>query len=378
MIACILALALCACGEKGATEPGTGVYVAQTASMMGFEMGVDEVFEQGFKLDLRDKGTGRIYVDGDDAGFKWTLDGTAFSGEGGGAELSGTMKDGVIELTNVMDTGIDMKLVCDNPTGGEGSSSAPATLLGRLKAVKNGEQVYGPAGSSSETGEGSVAGENLEAGENLGAGGDSDADTPADGDDTMAAEGESADEYGSSFAGDWEGMTFVYDSEGTTQTEKMGKTAISADSVYGTYARIWFDEYGDVKMDMVGVIDLPEMNLSVNSASYDEAADTLAIDGKLCGGEFSAIASSPDSSNGVLTFSGRTNGDIQSNYVVYLKRLDSNWDRSDAPLVPDKEYNIYIINNRPNLEGKTLEERVKVYSDLGVEVDMSDFLEPAP
>ena len=122
-------------------------------------------------------------------------------------------------------------------------------------------------------------------------------------------------------------------------------------------------------------VELPEMNYRIDDATYDEESDTIFCTGKMLGGEFSATVE-PPGPNGVLTFSGRTNGDIKSNYVVYLKRLDSDWDRDDAPMISDKEYNIYITNNLPNLKGMTLEERMEKYKETGVEVDMSSFLEP--
>ena len=386
LFACFTLSFLAGCGEETATEPGTGVYEAKYASMMGIDMDISEIFDDGFKLDLRDNGKGRVYFDGDDAGFKWTLDGTDFSGKGGGAEISGTMKDGVIELPNFMDTGIDLTLICDDVAGGSSSDGSDkntaeadvtktTTLLNRLRSVKNGEQVYDTGDNSAETEDTDASESGLADGAETGSEETSE-ETP-EGDTSDIEDYTSEDEYGASFAGDWEGMTFIYDSSGTTKTEKMGKTGIKADSVYGTFARIWFDDDGQVKMDMVCIVDLPEMNYRIDDATYDEAADTIYCDGKLLGGEFSTAISAPGP-DGVLTFSGRTNGDIKSNYVIYLKRLDSEWDRNDASMISDKEYNIYITNNLPNLEGMTLEERVDKYKETGVEVDMSGFLEPKP
>ena len=355
LFACISALLLCACGEETATEPGTGVYVAKTASTMGIEVGVDAVFEGGFRLDLRDHGKGRIYLDDQDASFKWTLDGTDFFGIGGGAELSGTMQDGVLVLKNVMGSGVDMTMVCENYTGAD-------TLLERLRKVKNGEQVYNAADAAPVEEQSEIFVSN-----------DIESSDDASGDIEVADQTASSDEYGSAFAGDWEGMTFVYDSSGET---KKGRYRVFDDYVYATFARIKFDEDGQLKMDMLGVGPVPELNYEIDNAYYDEESNTLACSGKLCGGEFSAIINDPAASNGVLTFSGRTNGEVKSNYVVYLKRLDAEWERSDAALIGDKEYNVYCVNNRPLLMGKTLEERIDTYKESGVDVDRSGFLEP--
>ena len=174
---------------------------------------------------------------------------------------------------------------------------------------------------------------------------------------------------GASFIGDWEGMTLLTDSKGET---KKGRYRISDDYIIGTYARVKLDDDGNMQMDMVG-ITIPELNFSVDSCVYDPASDTVAVSGKMGGGTYDTVLQAPDGS-GVLTLSGRTNGDIKSNYVVYMKRLDSEWDRSDAPLIGDKEYNIYIGNNVKENKGRTLEERVAAYKETGFDVDMSDFL----
>ena len=188
-------------------------------------------------------------------------------------------------------------------------------------------------------------------------------------DDTSASINDSV---GSSFAGDWEGMTLLYDSKGTTKGK--GAVGISDDYIIGTYGRFKFDDDGNLQMDIVG-ITIPQLNFSIDSANYDPDSDSVSVSGKLGGGTFDTVINAPGD-NGVLTFSGRTNGDIKSNYVVYMKRLDSEWDRSDAPQIADKEYNIYVVNNIPNSKGRTLEERVASYEEAGMDVDMSDFLKP--
>ena len=175
---------------------------------------------------------------------------------------------------------------------------------------------------------------------------------------------------GSEFVGDWEGMTIVYDSRGTHK----GK-GVSDDWIYGTYARSYFDENGELQFDMIGVMPVKELNFEINYAYYDPEFNEIEIGGLLCGGDFDALIPAPDE-GGLLTFTGKTTGDIKSSYAVYLKKLDSEWERSDAPQIGDKEYNIYIINNLPNMQGMTLEERVACYKEVGVDVDMSDFLRP--
>ena len=42
--------------------------------------------------------------------MKWTLDGTTFHAEGGGAELDGTLSDGVMVLEDVLSSGVSITL----------------------------------------------------------------------------------------------------------------------------------------------------------------------------------------------------------------------------------------------------------------------------
>ncbi|MBQ6129023.1 MAG: hypothetical protein IJI51_05135, partial [Lachnospiraceae bacterium] len=76
-------------------------------------VGVEDVFEGGFTLELMKKGKARLEADGDGGKMKWTLDGNKFHAEGGGAVLDGTLSDGVMVLENVMDSGMTLTLECD-------------------------------------------------------------------------------------------------------------------------------------------------------------------------------------------------------------------------------------------------------------------------
>ena len=105
---------LTACGDDAKSDPNLGVYEAKSAEMMGMELGVEDVFEDGCSIELKNKGKGTMTFDGDEASFKWELDGDDFSGKGSGAELSGTLKDGVLVLNDIMGSGVTMTFVCDD------------------------------------------------------------------------------------------------------------------------------------------------------------------------------------------------------------------------------------------------------------------------
>ncbi|MCR5773637.1 MAG: hypothetical protein K6G42_01000 [Lachnospiraceae bacterium] len=145
---------LIGCGGDDADDPNLGVYKAKSAEMAGFKVGVEEVFEDGFIIELKSKGKAHLEADGEDGGtIKWTLDGDKFHAEGGGAVLDGTLSDGVMVLENVMDSGMTLYLECDEiiaNTGKEDDAKVtskgkkdtseeetgdPDSLYGRYEAV---------------------------------------------------------------------------------------------------------------------------------------------------------------------------------------------------------------------------------------------------
>ena len=102
LMALLMTLALFACtGNASGTkssDPNLGVYKATTGEMSGFEVALTDMFEQGFSIELKEKGKCELLVDGQKASGKYTIDGNAITIKGGGMELSGTIKDGVMKL----------------------------------------------------------------------------------------------------------------------------------------------------------------------------------------------------------------------------------------------------------------------------------------
>lgn len=120
----ILVLPLAACGgSKGDDDPNLGVYEARTGEMLGIEVPVSDFYEEGFTIELKKKGKGKVFCDGEDAGIKWTLDGEDIHIEGGGLDLDGTLKDGVMVFDNIMDSGLKLTFICDDIADNAGSGS---------------------------------------------------------------------------------------------------------------------------------------------------------------------------------------------------------------------------------------------------------------
>ncbi len=112
LLLCLL-LALSACGGAEEPDPNAGLYEAQTAELSGITISISEVFEDGFSLLLKGGGKAVFHYEGKDYNLKWSLSGSAFHAEGGGAELDGTLSNGVLVLENVLDSGLNITLICE-------------------------------------------------------------------------------------------------------------------------------------------------------------------------------------------------------------------------------------------------------------------------
>jgi hypothetical protein len=149
----IMMAALTGCGSDiGADNPNLGVYKAKSAEMSGFKVSVEEVFEDGFIIELKKKGKAHLEADGEDGGnIKWTLDGDKFHAEGGGAVLDGTLSDGVMVLENVMDSGMTLYLECDAIVAGAGKGDdGKATLKGKKGTLEDEDETTGEEESTDE------------------------------------------------------------------------------------------------------------------------------------------------------------------------------------------------------------------------------------
>ena len=336
ILAVMLVALVTGCSAKAVPDENSGLYEAVSAKAYGLEVGLDDVFDEPMSIELKDGGKAVFSYEGKDYNMKWSRSGRRFEASGGGAELSGTLRDGVMEIEDVLDSGIDIRLECKSLVRKAARNDKNS---GGLKTGNKPEDdgITDDNGGGEETGQGTS--------------------------DTASV--------GASFAGDWEGMTFIRDASGSHEGLE-----VAGDWIFATYARIIIDGNGEAQMDMVGVMKNKPLNYQITAAGYNREQDRLGVDGMVAGGSFHVILDAPKE-NGVLKLEGRTSGDIEASYVCYLKRLDSEWVRADAQEIPDREYIMYVENNMPLDRGLTLEERVAAAAQAGIVVDMSDFLPPA-
>ncbi len=98
-------------GKGGATpdDPNLGVWKVVFAEMWGVETDIKDVFENGFTIELLDKGKCKLNIDGTEGNGKWTLENGVLHIKGGGLDSSGTLKDGMLVLEDVLGTGLKLK-----------------------------------------------------------------------------------------------------------------------------------------------------------------------------------------------------------------------------------------------------------------------------
>ncbi len=103
LLTAVLLLSLAACGSDGTpTDPNAGMYYCTTVKAVGVLMTVDEVYDNGAYLELKDGGKGTINLDGMSTDITWTLEDSALSVDMEGQKSSGTLSDGTIVL-NLLD-----------------------------------------------------------------------------------------------------------------------------------------------------------------------------------------------------------------------------------------------------------------------------------
>lgn len=155
-VMCILMLLACtiltSCGDDAGDDPNLGLYIAKTGAMSGIEIGVEDVFDGGFSIELKGKGKGTAKVGDESSKIKWTLEGDDFHAEGGGVEFDGTLKDGVMTLEDVMGAGITLKLECEEVMAAAGSSGKKSSDEGTSKADKLKSKGSGKSSDSDSEG----------------------------------------------------------------------------------------------------------------------------------------------------------------------------------------------------------------------------------
>ena len=100
MLLAALCVLLCACRAQGSAVPAVaaGRYSGESVCIYGGERTpMDEVYSGESYLELREDGRGTLCLGGDEAEFRWQLDGTALTLTSGRETCRGTLENGRIE-----------------------------------------------------------------------------------------------------------------------------------------------------------------------------------------------------------------------------------------------------------------------------------------
>lgn len=100
MLLAALCVLLCACRAQGSAVPAAaaGRYFGESVCIYGGERTpMDEVYSGESYLELREDGRGTLCLGGDEAEFRWQLDGTALTLTSGRETCRGTLENGRIE-----------------------------------------------------------------------------------------------------------------------------------------------------------------------------------------------------------------------------------------------------------------------------------------
>lgn len=131
LLAAALLFSLSGCGGGAETEhdPNEGRYEAVSADAMGLSLSLDGLFPDGFALELHAAGKAVLYLSGDRYDLKWRCADGLFHAEAADVSLDGTLADGVMVLRDVLDSGVDLTLICAELAGPaptpEAESAAP-------------------------------------------------------------------------------------------------------------------------------------------------------------------------------------------------------------------------------------------------------------
>ncbi len=94
-------------------DPNIGVWNASEVNMMGMSIDVNDLYSNGMTLELKSGGNCTLKIDEEEYNAKWELDGTTFILSDSGDEFTGTLDGDVLEITNLLDMGLDIVFVRD-------------------------------------------------------------------------------------------------------------------------------------------------------------------------------------------------------------------------------------------------------------------------
>lgn len=107
LLVLVLLLSIAGCNSKS-DDPNIGKWNAVSASIMGIEMGVSDLFDDGVTLELAANGKFSLRVDGARDNGKWEYTGNGLKMTIGRTEMTANLSDGMLTITNLLSMGISI------------------------------------------------------------------------------------------------------------------------------------------------------------------------------------------------------------------------------------------------------------------------------
>ena len=135
LLAVVLVFSLCACGASvDPNDPNQGKWIATRGEMFGLSMDVEDLFGDGFIIELKNDGKCTLTADGKKADGKWTLSDGAFTIKGGGVDCQGRLENGTLSLDNVMDMGLTLVF---EKEGASAENAVPTATSGVESSIQS-------------------------------------------------------------------------------------------------------------------------------------------------------------------------------------------------------------------------------------------------
>ena len=97
LILCVSMLA--ACNGVSSNDPNVGLWMAYSVDAYGNSMDVSDIYKDGdTTIELKSNGSCTLFLNGDEAGAKWKLNGTVLTISSGGIDYPGRIRNGVLEF----------------------------------------------------------------------------------------------------------------------------------------------------------------------------------------------------------------------------------------------------------------------------------------
>ena len=107
VIAMLFSLAACGGKSNDTEDPNVGNWIPVSATMNGEKIEDEVLVEEGMSLFLKADGYYTFIWDGDTEIGKWTLKNDTFTLVREDGDFNGTIKNGVLKITNILDLGME-------------------------------------------------------------------------------------------------------------------------------------------------------------------------------------------------------------------------------------------------------------------------------